>query len=147
MVRKGWCLCEMSVLGPEVGRGGNALAYDNGEAGMEKAWTASQRPLTHLEMCLMFPVSQGTKFWYLSLWLQCPQSHSCIHTRARTPMAQRRAAATFTRVQMCPVGTLGGRGGGCRVADVRNFKLRGLGQKGNLQKVSILESENGFDGG
>lgn len=97
MVRKGWCLCEMSVLGPEVGRGGNALAYDNGEAGMEKAWTASQRPCTHLEMCLMFPVSQGTKYWSLSLWLQCPQSHSCIHTRARTPMAQRQAPATFTR--------------------------------------------------
>lgn len=84
MVEKGWCHCEVNVLSPEVGRGGNALANDPGEAGMEKAWAVSQRPCTHLEMCLMLPIAQGTKCWSLSLWLQCPQSHSRIYTKART---------------------------------------------------------------
>lgn len=64
---------------------------------MEKAWTASQRPLAHLEMCSMLPSAQGTECWSLSLWLQCPQSHSCIYKKARTLVAQRPAPATLTR--------------------------------------------------
>lgn len=64
---------------------------------MEKAWAASQRPCTHLEMCLMLPIAQGTKRWLLSLWLQCSQSHSRIYTKTRTPAAQRPVPSTFTR--------------------------------------------------
>lgn len=75
MAGKGWCRCEVSVLGPKMGRRGNALAYDTGEAGVQKAWTASQRPLVHLEMCLMLPIARGTKCCSLSLWLQCPWVH------------------------------------------------------------------------
>lgn len=64
---------------------------------MEKAWAASHRPCTHLEMCLMLLIAQGTKCWSLSLWLQYPQSHSRFYTKARTPVAQKPVSATFTR--------------------------------------------------
>lgn len=36
---------------------------------------ASPRPLAHLETGLLFPASQGTKCWSLSLRLHCPESH------------------------------------------------------------------------
>lgn len=84
----GGCHCKVSALGPGVTRD-SALAHDTEEAGVEKAWTPSQRLFAHLEMCSMLPTAQGTQCWSLSLWLQCPQSHSRIYTKVRTPVAQR----------------------------------------------------------
>lgn len=34
-------------------------------------------------MCLLLSTFQGTECWSLSFWLHCPQSHNCIHARAR----------------------------------------------------------------
>lgn len=56
----------MSAWGPGVSRD-SALAHDTGEAGVEKAWTASQRLFAHWEMCSMLPTAQGTQCWSLSL--------------------------------------------------------------------------------
>lgn len=145
-MEKGWRRCAVSGLGPAVGRGGNALANDTREAGVKKAWATSQRPCTPSEMCLMVPTAQGTKCWSLSLWPQCPQSHSHIYTKARTPVAQKPVPATFTRGDQyrCFLWVH------CEVGSGRSQKFqiqRAWPERKFCRKVSILEPETGSDGG
>jgi len=93
----GGCRCKVNALGPGVSRD-SALAHDTEEAGVEKAWTASQRPFAHLEMCPMLPTARGTQCWSLSLWLQCPpEPRLHLHKGQDTCGPERPAPAAFTR--------------------------------------------------